>query len=227
MDGLLRSFETPRLRPRDVANVHDGPPRRTVALDVHSAGGVRPRHQVVQNHIQPQARRSAVSGRISEIGRAETLIRQRRHVALDQDLGFGIRRYRVQRQPSRPADRPRRHHRCCTRTRRQSADPCLFGQLGQADGSAVIDIVGEVPIEVAQGVIRQRGQMHHRVETLEIGFVRSRRSLRISGISGGASPKSQPSNRSVSRPTTSWPAARKIGPPRRRYSPYVQLIVFS
>ena len=36
-------------------------------------------------------------------------------------------------------------------------------------------------------------------------------SLRISGISGAGSPNSQPANRSVSSPTTSWPAALQDG----------------
>jgi len=51
-DRLRRRFESRQKGARDILDVHDGAPRRTVGLQIDEALGFGPGHEIVQNDVE-------------------------------------------------------------------------------------------------------------------------------------------------------------------------------
>ena len=58
------------------------------------------------------------------------------------------------------------------KTKRET--PASFAERGQAHGAAVVDVVGQLRIQVAQRVVRERRQVDDGVEALEVSSSRRR-----------------------------------------------------
>src|SRR6185295_14559654 len=55
------------------------------------------------------------------------------------------------------------------RREHEAPDPRLPGEARQAHRCQVVDLVGEPHVEVAQGIVREGGEMHDGVEAFEVG----------------------------------------------------------
>ena len=100
--------------------------------------------------------------------------------------------------------RPRPPRTCCTRTRRRSGStPASFAARASASVPSRLIAYVQSAFEVAERVVRERGEVHDRVEALEVrrrdvaDVERERRRELVR-----SSPKSQPGSRTVSSPTT-------------------------
>ena len=71
-------------------------------------------------------------------------------------------------------------------------DTRLLRRTGERDGRLVVDVVGPLLVEIADGIVRERREMDDRVEAFEVlgGTSRTSRSWRRSEL---VSPKSHPS----------------------------------
>src|SRR5882757_5425887 len=96
-DQDLRCSERRDEGARNIFNMDDRPPRRSIRFQIDETLGHRPSHQIVEYDIETDAWRDAVGGRRAHVGRAETVAAQQGNVALRSDLGFAVRRDRVQR----------------------------------------------------------------------------------------------------------------------------------
>ena len=47
-------------------------------------------------------------------------------------------------------------------------DPRLLGQARQPDGRAVVDLVGDGGVQVAEGIVGERREMDDRLEALQV-----------------------------------------------------------
>ena len=54
------------------------------------------------------------------------------------------------------------------RREQEPADPGVAGEAGQADAGEVVDVVGQGRVEVAERIVRQRGQVDDRVDPVEL-----------------------------------------------------------
>src|SRR5882757_4352640 len=96
-DQGLRCFERRDEGARNVFDMDNRPPRRSIRLQIDQTLGDRPSHQIVEHDIEADAWRDAVGGRGAHVGRAEAVVGERGNVALRSDFGFTVRCDRVQR----------------------------------------------------------------------------------------------------------------------------------
>ena len=152
----------------DVANMDDGTPGRAVALDVDPARGERRGYQIVQYDVEAQSRRHAIRGRIAHVSRGETVAGQRCDVAFHQNLRLAVGGDRIQggglvqeivAGSAVSAARGREDEARYAR---------LFRESCQLHRGKVVDVVGELRIEIPERIVRQCGQVHDRIEAPEI-----------------------------------------------------------
>ena len=147
--------------------MHQRSPRRSIALDQDLAGGDRVADQVVDHEVGPQAGRQSVGGGVPHVGGAEVVVGERRDVPLGHDLRLAVgsqgveRRLLVEEALARSVQAARRGEDV-------SLHPPLLGELGQADRGPVVDLVGQVRVQVAQRVVGQSGQVDDGIEPVEV-----------------------------------------------------------
>ena len=74
----------------------------------------------------------------------------------------------------------------------------------------MVDVEGQLRIEVPERVVRQGGQVDDRIKALQVSPLDIPQVDALPGSSAGQSPNTQPSNRSLSSPATACPALRNI-----------------
>src|SRR5262249_25789254 len=100
--------------------------------------------------------------------RTEVIVGQLRDVVLDAYFGDRVRRDRAQLRglvDERVARLP------VAAARRRVEKACHAGVLGQTrepDGRGVVDVEGDVRVEVAQRIVRERAEVNNRVESVEM-----------------------------------------------------------
>jgi hypothetical protein len=169
VDRLARRLEHGEERSGDVLDVHERAPRRPVALQVDAAGRHRPGDEVVEHDVESVARRDAVRGRRPQERRAEAVVRERRDVALRAHLRLAVRRDRVER-------RLLVDHRVAGRAvvaargrEDEAAHAGLARGAGEARRAQVVDVEGQLGVQVAERIVRQRGEVDDGVHALEVG----------------------------------------------------------
>ncbi len=90
---LKRSNECPR----DILNMHDGPPRRAVRFQADLPGRERPSHKIIQNNIEAQPRRKPVGRCGPQINGTKATARQARDVVLGHDFRLPVSRHWIER----------------------------------------------------------------------------------------------------------------------------------
>jgi hypothetical protein len=163
VDALARCLQHGEEGPADVLDVHQRPPRRPVALQPDLPGGHRDRGEVVHHDVQAEPGRGAVRGGVAQVGRAEVVIGQPGQAALGGDLALAVGRDREQVRVLGHRARARGTVQAAGRGEQEARDAGLLGRLGQVQGPVEVDRVGGGGVEVAQRVVGQRGQAHHRV----------------------------------------------------------------
>ena len=169
MDELARGVQDGEERARDVLDVHERAPRRSVALDEDLAGRVRIPNEVVHDHVGAQPRRGAVGGGVPQIGRGEGIVGELRDVPLGEHLRASVRRHGCELGVLVQHLVVARLAVEAARRREQEAlDSGLLGLLGDAYRGEVVDVVGRLRVEVADGVVADRGEVDHGVEADEV-----------------------------------------------------------
>jgi hypothetical protein len=149
--------------------MHERPPRRPVAEDPDLAGRERPRDQVVEDDIDTEARRDAVCSRVTHVHGRERVARQFRKTLLGPSLRLRIRAQRAQRRVlvrgnlvlgSAVHAAGRREH--------EEGDAGLLRSSRQLQGAIEVDGARELGPQVAEWIVRERGQMD---DGLKVGEV--------------------------------------------------------
>ena len=153
----------------NILDMHDRAPGRAVRLQIDQPLRHCPGDKIVQHDVEAHARRDAVSRRGPQEHRTEAVAGERGDIALRPDFRLAIRRHRVER--AGLVDHllagfaviraGRRHYEA--RHARLLRHPC------QMDAAAVIDAEGDVRIDVAQGIVRQRREVDDGVDARQIG----------------------------------------------------------
>lgn len=170
VDGLARRAGEQEEGPADVFDVHQGTPRGAVALQDDPPGGHRPGHQVVEHDVDSQARRDAVGRGVAQHHRREGGVGKLEEGRLELDLGDrvggdrGERRLLVELRVA-PRGTVVRARRGEEKTRHAG----LLGQSREPQRTMEIDVVGQLGVEVAERVVRQRPEMDDGIEALEVG----------------------------------------------------------
>src|SRR5262249_40862645 len=149
---LFRSREYSNRSAHDVANVDDRTPRRAIALDENSASCNRGSNKVIQNHVQPQARGCTIRSSIAHERWRETVVRQFFHIALYENFGLAIGGHRVQRRSFIQEVIACRTVSTTRRSKHVALYSSLFRQLSQFYRSVVIDVIGQITVQIAQRV---------------------------------------------------------------------------
>ena len=92
---VTRRLERARDRLCDVERVHERSPRRPVADHRDPVRRPRESGQVVQDDVEPHARRGAERGRVAQEGRRERVAGELDEVALDEHLALAVRGLRI------------------------------------------------------------------------------------------------------------------------------------
>src|SRR4029450_9426272 len=74
--------------------MHERPPGRAVALEPDRTRRVRPGDKIVEDDVEPEARRDTVDGGVPHEDRREAVACELAYGGLGLDLGLGIRRDR-------------------------------------------------------------------------------------------------------------------------------------
>ena len=169
VDRLRRRFQCAAHRLDDVLDVRDRPPRAAVARHGDLLPRPRERAQVVQHDVETHARRGAIGRRVAKEGDAEIPSAEGADVLLDPDLALRVGGLRVGRRGlvEEASARPK----AVDAARRGVHEPLhagVFRRLRDTHGALVVDLEGHFRPVLAERVVRQLGQMHHRVEALEI-----------------------------------------------------------
>ena len=168
VDRLARRLEKRDKGAGDIAAVDQRPPWRAVAHDADVTLGDRASQQVVDHQIDAQHRRVAIGGRVAQKGRREIPVGERGDALLGNDLRLGIDRYRVHLVLF--GERPI-FGLAVDRAARREQKPRHAGRLGllrQGDRAAGVDVAGDLRIEIAHRVVRDRRQMHHAILAFEV-----------------------------------------------------------
>ena len=169
MNALARRLQHSDKRTDDVLDMDDRPPWGAVALDVNLPGSDRPRNEVVQHQIEAHPGRYAVGGGVTQKDRAEVVGCQRGDAGLGQTFAFAVGRNRVEGGVFIQHRVARRAVGAARGREQKTRDSCLACHFRQMHRPAMIDLIGQVGVEVAKGVVGERGQMQHRVEAVQVG----------------------------------------------------------
>lgn len=151
----------------DVLDMHQRPPGRAVALEVHLAGREGPRGQVVDHQVEADARRQPVRGRGAQEHGAEVVASQEGHVALDLDLRHAVGRHRVEGRVLVQEVLAAAAVVAAGAGEQEALHARLLGQLRQAHRTQVVDAVGQRRVVIAQRIVRQPRQVDDRIEALQ------------------------------------------------------------
>ena len=146
----------------------DRPPGRAVRGHADLADRVGEAAEVVEDEVEALPRARAVGGGVAHEDRGEVVVHQLAHAFLDEDLAARIGGLRAERgglgahlvaagavgRAGRGLD--------------EAPDAGGARLLGQADRALVVDVHGEAGVVLADRVVRELGQVHHRVEALEV-----------------------------------------------------------
>lgn len=153
----------------NVANVNDGTPGRAVTFYVNAAGGVGPGDEIVKNDVQAESRGNAIGGGAAEISGREIFVGERSEIAFDEDFRFGVSgdgiedgRFIVHGFAAGTVG-------AAGRKKDEAAHACGLAELGETHGSQVIDLVGELRIEITERIVGERSEMNDGVETCQVG----------------------------------------------------------
>jgi hypothetical protein len=106
---------------------------------------------------------------VSQKQRAEVVGREFRDVAFDQNLGFAIRRERVERGVfGQQVVAARQSIGGARRREQEPLNPGFPGLFRQPNRCQVIDVVGALWIQVAERIVGDRGKVDNRVEPPQI-----------------------------------------------------------
>jgi hypothetical protein len=157
------------LRPRGVAHVHHRPPLAAVAHQGQPPGRPRALGHAVDREVEAHARAEAIDRRLPQHGDAEIGVGERQNALLGHLVGAGIGGERVGRR-GLAGDHFRRLKAVDAAGGRQQVAPGA-GRLRQyraADPRVAVDLVGGVLEELARGVVRDRDEVDHGVDALEM-----------------------------------------------------------
>src|SRR5271165_3165856 len=146
----------------------DRPPGGAIALDVYFSFCVRPSNKIVEDNIETQTRRNSIGGGISHERGTKPIIRQGRHVALDEHFGLAIwgdgiecSRF-VQKVVACSSIRAARGRKD------EASDTGGLCQLRHVDRGTMIDVVGQLRIQISEWVIGQRTEMNDGIKASKI-----------------------------------------------------------
>jgi hypothetical protein len=173
VEGLIvncvdRRFERADCGADDVFDVHDGPPGGSIALDVHLPGGVSAGDQIIQNDIETQPRRNAISRGIPHERRAETIIRHLGKVSLNKHFRFCVGSYGAESRRLVVEEIARRAIRAARGRKNKPARTCRLRRFGQLDRSEMIYVVGDPRVQVAERIVGERCKMENTIKAREI-----------------------------------------------------------
>ena len=152
----------------NVANVDDGTPGRAVTFYVNAAGGVGPGDEIVEDDVQTESRGNAIGGGAAEIGGREILVGERGEIAFDEDFRFRVGSDGIEDGRFVVHGFAAGTVGAAGRKKNEAAHACGLAEFGEAHGSQVIDLVGELRIEVAERVVGERGEMDDGVKTFQV-----------------------------------------------------------
>ncbi len=148
--------------------MNDRAPRRAVGFQEDASIRDRAGNEVVQHDVEADARRKTVGCRRPEEYRAEIGVGQFGDVTLGKDLRPPVRRHRTKR--ARLVDKVggRLAVVAARRRKQETAHAGLLGHVSHMHAAAMIDVVGDVRVEIAQRIVRQRCQVDNRILSCEI-----------------------------------------------------------
>jgi hypothetical protein len=152
----------------DVFHVHDRTPRAAVAGHGDPLRGPCEGRQVIDDDIEAHPRRRPITGRIAQEHRAEVIVRHRAHIPLHQDLALRVCGLRVDGCGLVQEVAGTRAIDAAGRRVDEPADARLAGGLGQADRAEVIDLVSDLRAVLAERIVGQFGQVHHRITARQV-----------------------------------------------------------
>jgi hypothetical protein len=165
---LARRLERCQERARDVLDVDERAPGRAVAHDQDVARGEGETGQVVDDEVAAQPRRDAVGRGTAEERGAERVPRQQRDVLLGEQLRLAIGRDGV---PGSVLVEELVAGRAIEAARRREDEALDSGGLRRprdVHGRVVVDVERRLGPVVAQRVVRDRSEVHDRVEAREV-----------------------------------------------------------
>ena len=130
--------------------MRDRPPRSSIRLEVDDSAGDGKGRQIVEDDVEAHARRHAVGGRRPQIDGAESVARQEHDVVLGLDFGIAVRRHRVQRAGLVDHVIARQAVVAARRGKQKALDPGFLREFGDMHAAAMIDVVCDVRVEVAE-----------------------------------------------------------------------------
>ncbi len=167
-DELDRGSQSRPGCPCDISNVHERPPRRTVAHDHDLAGRERPGGEVVQHDVEPKARGDTVGGGVPHEDRREVSVRELGKRLLRPNLRFRVGSQRPQRGVlGHELVRPGGSVHAAGRGEDEPPNARLLRLSGEVNRSPEIDLSRQLFVELAERIVRQRRQMDDPVESLE------------------------------------------------------------
>ena len=130
---------------------------------------IGPSGQVVQDDVAPQAGGDAVGGRAPQQDGAELVVHQLEQPGLGPDLRDAVRRDRVEGGGLVQQIVAASAVVAAGRREQEPLGAGVAGEPGELDRGPLVDVVGELGIEVAEWIVRQRGEVDDGVDALEIG----------------------------------------------------------
>ena len=163
VDRLAWSVECDGERAGDVLDVDQRPPRAAVGLQPHLAARERRPGEVVDDNVGPQPGRGPVSGRVTQVGRAEGVVGEGRQAGLRPHLALAVGRHRVERGLLVHRGVARRSVEGAGGREEVPLDARGLGHPPEVDRAVGVHRVGRARVEVTDRVVGDRGQVHDRV----------------------------------------------------------------
>ena len=144
----------------------EGPPRRPVAQEVESAGHVAPRREVVEDDVEPEPGRRPVDGRVPHRDGREPVPVEVEERLLRPHLRLGVGGQRPQRRllaraTRRPSEAPYMEHEDA-KTKRPTPATLLHARARRV--ARWLMSIRQLGAEIAERIVRERGEMDDRVE---------------------------------------------------------------
>src|SRR5258708_37794154 len=151
----------------NVSNMDNRPPRSPVTFYKNFALCISPGDEIVEDDIQTEAGRNAVGSGIAHKGWAEIVVGKRGNITFDEHFRFSVRCDRMT--AGRLVEKviAGRSISAAGRGKHEAADACGFREFRKPDRGGMVDIVGELRIQIAQWVVVKCAQEHDRVQALQ------------------------------------------------------------
>ena len=169
MHRLAGRGEDGEERAADVLDVDDGSPGRAIALEEDLARGEGPGDEVVEHDVEAQPGGDPVGGRAAQEDGREGIVGQPRHVALHPNLGLAVSGDRFELRILVDRCIAPRAVVAARGGEGEAAHAGRLGQPGQPHRGKVVDLVGELGVQVAQWIVGEGGQMDDGIEPAQIG----------------------------------------------------------